>query len=141
MKLKETREQLEQQLRTLALEKQKTLDSLQGIVEPKKRKRVYELLQMQNEQQETLAGKLKSVQENEQKATLRQNSRNQQNQKVKVAVELGFAIMMLLLVVAVFQYQFSFFESSPFQWSSSITGLSVGEIPTVQVQDKNNKNV
>ncbi|MDO8656912.1 MAG: Ig-like domain-containing protein [Nanoarchaeota archaeon] len=141
MKTKEAREQLEQQLRAIALEKQKTLDSLNVVAEPKKRKRVYDLLQMQNEQQKILAGELQRTQEKEQRAAVQQNSRNHQNQKIKVAVGIGFTIMMLLLIAAFFQYQFSFFESSSFQWSSSITGLSVGEIPTVQVRDKDNKEV
>ena len=54
MKNTEVMEELKQQLRAVVLEKQKTIDSLKIVAEPKKRKRVHELWQLQNQQQDDL---------------------------------------------------------------------------------------
>ena len=128
MKLKKAREQLEQQLRAIAQEKQKTLDSLKIAAEPRKRKRVYELWQLQNQQQDDLDRELRRVQEKEQQVAARQNVHHP---KLRITVGIGFLAILVLFVVAIVQY-----ESS-----SSITGLSVGEVPVFQVQDKNNQEV
>lgn len=137
MKLKEAREKIEQQLQVVALEKQKTLDSLNLVAEPKQRKRVYELLQLQEQQQDALNCELKRVQEKEQKLTVQLAAqKDNPGPKMRIAVGIGFSIMMVLLMVALFQYQSHFFQSSPF-----LTGFSVGEIPTVEVHDKNNKEI
>ena len=128
MKYKEVREELEQQLRAVAREKQKTLDSLKVVAESRRRKRWYDLLRLQQQQEDALARELRRVQEKEQQITARQNIHNP---KLRMATGIGFFLMILVLAVALFHYNSSSF----------LTGLSVGEIPSVQVQDKHDAEV